>query len=1850
MVYFGKVKTMASIVPFFDVEQSPEWQGGDIDRKREILKSWYAYNSDIVKGDSELEDMLQTTANKLVVEQDIGATGWESVGDAARTIVPAIGGTVLGGLVAASTLGIGAGAVPVGAVAGGILGETLQQRAAMERGTQFGGAPLAALAFGAANAVPGGSFAGRALRPLVKEAGKTAAKFAVLGAGGNAIEQQELRGEINPTEVAMAGALTGVGGGLLDGGVMLGQRVLRGRAQGGMPVVDLAAMSPDDLTTDSLARVTDFKAEEALSRDAQMAAARAGRREEDAFAMAEARLSDDLAAGDFDARVAMDDAVPVVEEPPIEATLSIMDETPVEALPAAANPAAAQMPEFTPSLVAQADAAQGGSMEAVNAAANQMSGATPVAREGARGDQFLAGVRQGQADEAITPVDDFTSRNVGGAVDGEVVPVMDEAAAMGRPLVEPVVEEFDSAGSMLRGVAPTTERVKWQNLNKLVKEGEEQFTKATKEIKGNISKAERRVREAQQDANKEALQLELAQRRAAVVNELGEPVDRNAAQALADYEKALSMYDPSTNVRGDIINRFTTGQYGGRLSGEMDNALGIEAEAVKVRIEKAGKIALKMADNEAVTPAERQFMNDTLTERGKERLVEYQRKAKATVGGKVLNESSGVEPADELLEGFNESFEILGDEDTNGALQAITDAFNRGAEKPPAFVYPEYDKESVRVRMSAAERAPDKVRQARRAERLAKQLSDAEVAKGGAMGIRSGALPSAGEPLLGGVAGFLSTTQDEGESDEEFAERRLNNALLGMGVATLGAAGIRRLAKAMGVEPMGMDLEKLGAAVQKPAKKRTRAELMAEYIALNEAAAAAQKGTIFENMSAGVAAAAAAGPVPGFDVKAAVAAREQARKVARLGERAGETFMDKVSRKPLEVGTALERTFSSSTDKIMRRLEKTFNNTNYDFNYFRAKLNNFGKNHAKGAESFIDNELLPLSSVDGTTVGESSIMNFLRTPFFGESELMIRAKAQGVTPAQYGANLDTLLEAKLAKNLYGRGYTADEVGNLMTEAEADAFIGAFGKDYEASARFINDGYKRLLDKKVENGMLSKEDADFWTKLSPDYVPYNRIFSEDELTDMGSGFARGGNVIGSLSKAGLFPKREGSSRMVASPIDGLFTHAATTFSQMGKNIAAKSMADALYMASKIDNSIVSKPLFRVSAQDTALYAKGTVFDLGDGKFQLMGEGNVPVKDIDGLSVFLDKSQVRETSEGNFVGDGKIINSGDATGEHVLTYMEDGNQLKMVVSKEVEDAMKGLGVAGVGILGRLMRIPTSISRAGFVGLSAPFAAMNVFVDTTTSIINTKGYSGLNDLAGGYAKSLTTALSGFGGTDNELRELYRRTQSNFFQKDILRDASKDRPNFSKLIKPVTTIDWNTPMDIFKKMEDFVGVSEEITRLKIFQLEANQLAQEALAKGAKIQFDPKTRVWTGEDDAITRIYTIAGEQSMERTANYINRGNWSTGMNSVFLFFHANVAGTRANVRAARRDPMAWAIKVLGGVGGGLAAATYYNLSSPERAEVYTNIPESDRQNNLLLVAPNGERDDEGNPLVLRIKLPPGIGRVAQTVRRAVEGAYGFGQETGTMDYFTKAGADLLAFGVPLGDSGASTLVPQGLKPLVEASDTFNRNLFSGQQVVSRQLQDLPSEDQFDSRTSLTARAVGRALGVSPVKLDYIGKGYAGGLFEQAIQLSDKAVAAVTGQDAADGKGRGVLTQVVQRFTKGQQGEQLNRFYAKMDAATETKKGLDVALARGDTARADQLLEAGIPQLVNYEILTGIRTKIMDNYGQIRQLENVSMDRAEKAELVLMLRNTNAELARIGVTITDKMEADLAAREAGR
>src|SRR5690606_22598608 len=139
-------------------------------------------------------------------------------------------------------------------------------------------------------------------------------------------------------------------------------------------------------------------------------------------------------------------------------------------------------------------------------------------------------------------------------------------------------------------------------------------------------------------------------------------------------------------------------------------------------------------------------------------------------------------------------------------------------------------------------------------------------------------------------------------------------------------------------------------------------------------------------------------------------------------------------------------------------------------------------------------------------------------------------------------------------------------------------------------------------------------------------------------------------------------------------------------------------------------------------------------------------------------------------------------------------------------------------------------------------------------------------------------------------------------------------------------------------------------------------------------------------------------------------------------------------------------------------------------------------------------GLKDEQGNYIAIRVPLPQGISGLLQTPRRAVEQAYGFSVREGDPGMFTSFLKDVFGFVTPFepeGDKMLSTIVPQAVRPALEVG-VVNRSLFTGQAIVPKYLEDTIPEDQYTSKTSATARAIGKVMGVSPIKIEALSRGY--------------------------------------------------------------------------------------------------------------------------------------------------------------
>jgi len=85
------------------------------------------------------------------------------------------------------------------------------------------------------------------------------------------------------------------------------------------------------------------------------------------------------------------------------------------------------------------------------------------------------------------------------------------------------------------------------------------------------------------------------------------------------------------------------------------------------------------------------------------------------------------------------------------------------------------------------------------------------------------------------------------------------------------------------------------------------------------------------------------------------------------------------------------------------------------------------------------------------------------------------------------------------------------------------------------------------------------------------------------------------------------------------------------------------------------------------------------------------------------------------------------------------------------------------------------------------------------------------------------------------------------------------------------------------------------------------------------------------------------------------------------------------------------------------------------------------------------------------------------------------------------------------------------QALKPLAEV--WFNRNSFTDSEIIPYYKQQLDPRAQSTARTNELARIFGEAFNISPMKIDYVMRGYAGTLGGYLLSMADTGTRMITG-----------------------------------------------------------------------------------------------------------------------------------------
>ena len=407
-----------------------------------------------------------------------------------------------------------------------------------------------------------------------------------------------------------------------------------------------------------------------------------------------------------------------------------------------------------------------------------------------------------------------------------------------------------------------------------------------------------------------------------------------------------------------------------------------------------------------------------------------------------------------------------------------------------------------------------------------------------------------------------------------------------------------------------------------------------------------------------------------------------------------------------------------------------------------------------------------------------------------------------------------------------------------------------------------------------------------------------------------------------------------------------------------------------------------------------------------------------------------------------------------------------------------------------------------------------------------------------------------------NGKLYQDYLEAGAGFSSMDIGRDLTKtiERVRSEKSIQQRVAFTATNPMDLFRILEDIIGVSELIPRVQNF--------------GVRRDFYVK------KGYSLENATILAANEARNLTANFARRGEWSNAINAVIPFFNASIQGARQLRNRFQDDPKRTTVQFAATLGMPVAVITLYNNSDPERKKAYEQVPEYEKERALILIPPVPNYDPEGNPFYVRIPLAPGLSNLVNPIRKLIDGTY---QSAGdaAAGIASDMTAALYSQPLPLDEQARrrtlATITPQAFKPSLESS--LNVNLYTGAPIIPRGMENLPPEYQVKETTSQSARNIGRALNVSPLIVENFITTAGAGVGKQLLNLLDF----FSGVPADQRGGRGVLEDVIESFYRAQGGAEVSKLYDQLKVIDQEKALLNLkikdAIAKGDVATVRSL-----------------------------------------------------------------------------
>lgn len=420
---------------------------------------------------------------------------------------------------------------------------------------------------------------------------------------------------------------------------------------------------------------------------------------------------------------------------------------------------------------------------------------------------------------------------------------------------------------------------------------------------------------------------------------------------------------------------------------------------------------------------------------------------------------------------------------------------------------------------------------------------------------------------------------------------------------------------------------------------------------------------------------------------------------------------------------------------------------------------------------------------------------------------------------------------------------------------------------------------------------------------------------------------------------------------------------------------------------------------------------------------------------------------------------------------ISLFVDGKNTKWAVPEELSWAMHQMNNADAGILGNFLKFTSSAFRKGATNLYIPFSLSNAVRDAQMAVMTSK--YGFN--AADWVKGFYEGLKGAFGWDSKLLQEFNKSGGGFG--GFLQSARDIGGIKNKLFEPAWWRKTKAVINPFNLIGNFAEAIELAPRLGVYN--------KALKKGAsalEAAFEARNS---------TIDFAKAGQEMriINMWVPFVN-ARWQALLNTARVF----------KDRPIRSAAKASALIVIPGV-------TTYLWNTINYPDLYDDVPQWIKDTYFPMIV-GEDKDKNGNRIPKMVMIPKGD--VGQIFYNPLEYTMEYIRH-GEPQNFTRLALEWMSQIAPIpftreGKVSTTQILSSALPPVIKTPMELatNQSFFTDSPIVPGSLEKVSPTEQYNEKTPGLAVTVGRALGLSPMKLAYGVGGLLGGFGREIIDPS--------------------------------------------------------------------------------------------------------------------------------------------------